>query len=338
MASTNRWTPEQLQNARAIVGRLQQEGIDPRVGLIAALTESNLTNVQGGDRDSVGLFQMRSGIWDQGPYKGYAKDVNKQLDWFVDTAKKANRGSGLGDWAANIERPAEQYRGRYAQRINDANAILQQLGGNVSGPSVGTTAQSAPKAAAPQLTMDGSEQLRGGLMAALMSGNDPRKGTGDVLSALSSYTAMRRSITAVPKVEDKHDHNDQAAPMDAASNATPGTILGGKWTMGGGPGDHASRALGNWQSDNAYDLMTPEGTPIYAVAGGVIDSRFGSLGNKGVTAGNRLTVNGNDNRYFYQVKPGDLLGYSGSANGATHLHFAVERGDPAQYFKRPGGK
>ena len=128
----SRYTPEQLNNARLIASRAEQEGVDPRLGLIAALTESNLTNIQGGDRDSVGLFQMRTGIWDQGKYKGYQKDVNKQLDWFFDTAKRADRGSNLGEWAANIERPAAQYRGRYATHMGAATDILRQIG-NTSG-------------------------------------------------------------------------------------------------------------------------------------------------------------------------------------------------------------
>ena len=37
---------------------------------MAALVESNLTNIQGGDADSMGFFQMRTSIWNQGAVRG----------------------------------------------------------------------------------------------------------------------------------------------------------------------------------------------------------------------------------------------------------------------------
>ena len=56
------WSDEQLRNAAIIykVGRDMGLGTrDIQIGLITALVESNLINVNYGDRDSLGLFQQR---------------------------------------------------------------------------------------------------------------------------------------------------------------------------------------------------------------------------------------------------------------------------------------
>lgn len=96
----------------------------------------------------------------------------------------------------------------------------------------------------------------------------------------------------------------------------------------------------NWQSENAVDIAVPVGTPVYAVSDGVIGSRIGSLGSGGRFAGLRVYVNTADNSYYYahlsklavkagqKVTAGQLIGYSGSANGVSHLHFAAKTGNP----------
>jgi hypothetical protein len=115
----------------------QKRGLPGELPVMAALVESNLTNVNYGDADSLGYFQMRTSIWDQGEYAGFAGDPEKQLDWFLDTAaavkeKRASQGytdfvddpNKWGDWIADVERPAEQYRGRYQLRLDEARGLL----------------------------------------------------------------------------------------------------------------------------------------------------------------------------------------------------------------------
>jgi hypothetical protein len=103
-----------------------------------------------------------------------------------------------------------------------------------------------------------------------------------------------------------------------------------------------THTLGNWQSDNALDIGVPVGTPVYAVADGTIGSNIGSLGAAAGSrfAGLRVQLNGAGNSWWYghlsklavragqQVKAGQLLGYSGSANGVAHLHISQQNGDP----------
>jgi NlpC/P60 family len=123
----------------------QRRGLPPELPVMAALVESGLRNLPGGDADSVGFFQMRTSIWNQGDYAGYAGDTEKQLDWFLDHAE-AVRGqrvaAGLpiddpdhyGEWIADVERPAEQYRGRYQLRLDEARELLDRAsGGDVGG-------------------------------------------------------------------------------------------------------------------------------------------------------------------------------------------------------------
>lgn len=98
----------------------------------------------------------------------------------------------------------------------------------------------------------------------------------------------------------------------------------------------------NWQSENAVDIATPVGTPVYAPTSGVI-AKAGSLGKGGRFAGLRIDLNGQgDNFYFAHlsklavnqganVNAGQLLGWTGSANGVAHLHFAVENGSPIDW-------
>ena len=110
--------------------------------------ESGVKNLNFGDADSVGFFQMRVGIWNQGEYAGFPEKPELQAKWFLDQAEQVKkqriaRGQSIddpsefGEWIADIERPAEQYRGRYQLRLDEAKGLLEKAAG------------SAPPAAVP---------------------------------------------------------------------------------------------------------------------------------------------------------------------------------------------
>ena len=116
----------------------EKRGLPPELPIMASLVESGMTNIQGGDADSVGFFQMRVGIWDKGEYRGFSKHPELQAKWFIDQALAVKkqaiaRGdadfgkdpSKWGEWIADIERPAEQYRGRYQLRLKEARGLLR---------------------------------------------------------------------------------------------------------------------------------------------------------------------------------------------------------------------
>ncbi len=131
------------------------------------------------------------------------------------------------------------------------------------------------------------------------------------------------------------------ATIGAGGLATP---TGGVGTIGGGPGQgtHSySAPPNNWQSDHAVDIMLPLGAPLYAVdAGEVVRVGGDPTDFTGRFGGARLTVVSGDDEYFYghlsgvvvsegeRVALGQLIGFSGAANGSDHLHLGVMRRDP----------
>jgi hypothetical protein len=115
----------------------QKAGLPPELPVMAALVESGLRNLNYGDADSVGFFQMRLSIWNQGEYAGYPQSAELQLKWFLDQAgdlqkKRLSDGVGgfgkdpnaFGNWIADVERPAAQYRGRYQLRLDEARKLI----------------------------------------------------------------------------------------------------------------------------------------------------------------------------------------------------------------------
>lgn len=113
----------------------------------------------------------------------------------------------------------------------------------------------------------------------------------------------------------------------------------------GRPGQ-GTHTRGNWQSDNAVDLAVPVGTPIYAVEAGIIGDRIGALdSSESALAGLRVNLEGSRSNHYYahlyslavhageRVEAGQLLGYSGTANGVAHLHYAAESIDPLDVLR-----
>jgi cell wall-associated NlpC family hydrolase len=140
----------QAQIAAWMGAQAEKRGIPPELPVMAGLVESGLRNLDGGDADSVGFFQMRVGIWNTGDYAGYPDQAELQLKWFLDQAaavkeqriaagKPVDDPGSYGDWIADVERPAAQYRGRYQLRLEEARGLLKagaSSGSNASGDGV----------------------------------------------------------------------------------------------------------------------------------------------------------------------------------------------------------
>ena len=111
-----------------------------------------------------------------------------------------------------------------------------------------------------------------------------------------------------------------------------------KW---GGPEDHGSRALGNWQSDMAYDLGGAAGTAVRSPLAGRVVNISGAPGSpRGKQfAGYGVTVDyGGGRQAFFkhlgslgpgvkigsQVSPGALIGgLDATTGGGPHLHLGA---------------
>src|SRR5262249_37446116 len=72
--------------AQWMAGGGQRRDIPGELPVMAALVESGLRNLNYGDRDTVGYFQMRASIWNAGPYAGFPDHPELQLRWFLDQA------------------------------------------------------------------------------------------------------------------------------------------------------------------------------------------------------------------------------------------------------------
>lgn len=102
---------------------------------------------------------------------------------------------------------------------------------------------------------------------------------------------------------------------------------------GGGPEAHHSRALGNWQSDDAYDLMGKANDPVYAGVSGTVTKISGQPGGDPGFAGYGITVNTPQGQFFFKhlntarvrvgqrITPSTLLGTLDPVTaGGPHLH------------------
>lgn len=105
------------------------------------------------------------------------------------------------------------------------------------------------------------------------------------------------------------------------------------FTMGGGPDAHHSRALGNWQSDDAYDLMGKAGDPVPAYVSGTVTKISGQPGGKPGFAGYGITVRTAQGDLFFKhlgsanvrvgqrITPQTILGtLDAKTAGGPHLH------------------
>lgn len=254
------------------------------------------------------------------------------------------KGSGLTTPAAIIAKyapPSENDTRLYQQQVNQwASQVGLSPSSNVfGGPSVPPAGVPAPArpagraAAAPAgATSDPARAL-----LAIQAINEIDSGGVQPSTLLSLAEASRAQSEALPRAAGA----PKAPRAGKAATNFSGDPLGVKEKVIGTPyaGTHT---LGNWESDDAVDLAAPVGTPVYALANGKIGSQFGSLGEGGRFAGLRLHLQTPGNEFYYAhlsrfapgIKPGatvqrgQLLGYSGEANGVGHLHLGVKKGNP----------
>jgi archaellum component FlaG (FlaF/FlaG flagellin family) len=74
------------------------------------------------------------------------------------------------------------------------------------------------------------------------------------------------------------------------------TNIGGpfKTDLENGPKNHGSRALGNWQSDNAWDIFAPPGSVVNSYTNGKVLKVKASGKRSGKIYGTQVTVTGDE--------------------------------------------
>ncbi|MFK8851165.1 C40 family peptidase [Streptomyces sp. Ac-502] len=136
---------EQIKNAQAIIAAGQQMQIPVRgqiVAITAALQESGLRNLDHGDRDSIGLFQMR-------PSQGWGtREQILNPAWaarkFYSMLLKVPgwQGMTVNDAAQAVERSG--YPDAYGKHERKAVQIVTAIGGSTAGVTPADTAGCTP--------------------------------------------------------------------------------------------------------------------------------------------------------------------------------------------------
>ena len=142
-------TADQMANAELIIRTTAGRGLPPYAAIVAVAaswTEATLINdLRQLDHDSEGLFQLRVSLWT----KQVADDPVASTSWFLDRLVQVPNWQtiALTDAAADVERPAQAYRGRYATAQPLATAVVSLLWPSASARPAPTHA--APTGAAP---------------------------------------------------------------------------------------------------------------------------------------------------------------------------------------------
>ena len=132
--------------AKWLAKHAEKAGLPPELPVMASLVESGVRNLDYGDADSVGFFQMRTSIWDQGEYAGYGKNPGLQAKWFIDHAlavKKQAIARGDARLRQGPERVGRVDRGHRAAR----GAVPRPL-------------PAAPRGGAPAAALSGARGAR----------------------------------------------------------------------------------------------------------------------------------------------------------------------------------
>jgi hypothetical protein len=231
-------TPQQI--AAWMGAHAANAGLPPELPVMAALTESGLRNLNYGDRDSVGFFQMRLGIWDEGAYAGYPSNPELQIQWFIDHAvavksqypQLADNPNSWGEWVADIEQPAEQYRYRYQLQLSTAQALLH-------GADLTSGVAAAPAAPAPPPVPVGQAALKVAMHFTGGGQSGASLETGPTSAELVQYAYARQGVQ-MPKVAAQQFDigipvsEQHLKPGDAVFFAEPGGYV-----------DHAGLYVGN---------------------------------------------------------------------------------------------
>lgn len=122
--------------ANAVIREILRQGRNqPRKYVLAALAtgkvESNFRNLSYGDADSQGWRQERASLY-RNP-----TNLRASVRRFYAEAAQHDRGQSAGKLAADVQRPAAQYRGRYAQEMGVARQILNGRGATTGGGGAG---------------------------------------------------------------------------------------------------------------------------------------------------------------------------------------------------------
>ena len=101
---------------------------------------------------------------------------------------------------------------------------------------------------------------------------------------------LNKSSPAKP--QQKKEISSRVNNSGLLGGATPEWVGKNGYTLG--PKYHAERPMGNWQSDNAWDVGSPPGTQIYSITKGRVAKIKESSTNNPKVYGTQITISGED--------------------------------------------
>jgi hypothetical protein len=120
--------------ARWMARGAADRGLPHELPVMAAIAESGIRNIRGTSYH--GFFGMHESL-STGAYRGFPRNPELQLDWFLDTAMLVRqrllaRGhpdpsaslSSYGEWIADVERPAPENRSAYQPHLAEARRLV----------------------------------------------------------------------------------------------------------------------------------------------------------------------------------------------------------------------
>jgi hypothetical protein len=243
-------TAEKARIARWMARAAADRGLPHELPVMAALTESGLQNMHGSGFS--GYFGMSRAL-NRGDYRGFPRNPDLQVRWFTDTAMlvrqrrvaegrpdPADDPAAYGNWIADVERPARQYRSRYQTHLEEARGLIADK----------CTAPESPDSTAPRLRirMDTTQQplTTGGIaLSARCPDNDCLVGVtveiGDAIRRLSArepaahgYTALTARVPRAARRDLRAGRSVKArVTAIAADNAANTTARSRLVTLGG---------------------------------------------------------------------------------------------------------
>lgn len=170
---------------RAIARRRGVKPIELEAALQTGIVESGLRNLNHGDADSKGWRQERASL-----YKN-PTNLDASINRFFDeTGAVRGKYKRAGDLAAAVQRPAAQYRGRYAQVAGQARSLM---GGPIAPPTVGSAAGRPQQA---DTTVDDA------IVGAMLQGRKKGSLFQDVLRRVASAPPELAEAGAAPSIKD----------------------------------------------------------------------------------------------------------------------------------------
>ncbi len=288
--------------------------------------------------------RFRNNAWGWGVHLG--PEVNTSSSW-EEGARKVwkglnsglYKGAGLNTASQIIQKyapPSENNTQLYKQQVGQwFNQLGLPANANIFQSSAPGVANAVPPAAGAPGAAD-IQPVSGSLdvqrLMAILNAQRQRVLSGQMPAPGYQRELSKLVAGALQGAQVKTAGQQVGAQVSGAAQAALTGVPGGL-TMGGGPDAHHSRALGNWQSDDAYDLMGRAGQQIYSPIGGTVVKISGQPGGNPQFAGYGITVRTPQGDLFFKhlgtsnvkpgqkIKPGQLIGTLDShTGGGPHLH------------------